>query len=199
MVSDNDYTDLFEDFPELKDPDIMLEKEVLAHFGLLFSAFANLEAGLQNCYLFWQLEVSVLDGNATPENWAPLNDELNQKARAATFGSLLRLVSGCEELGSSMERLNSLKKTRDYFAHHFFREENDKMFSDESQMRLISKMNEVRRSVRVEDARVDKIGMALFQKLHPKKDLNAGLKEEAIRAKEAILSDPSTSFGWETK
>lgn len=199
MASDSDFTDLLEDFPELEDPDIILKKEVLSHFGRLFSAFADLEGGLQNCYIFWQLEVSVLDGEATPENWAPLNDELEGKAIAATFGSLLRLVSGCKELDSNMENLNRLKKVRDYFAHHFFREENDKIFSDETTMRLISKMNEVRKSVKEEDARVDKIGMALFQKLHPSRDLNAEIKAETVRAKEAILSDPSKSFGWETE
>ena len=46
-----DYKELFDEFPELAEPDVVFGKEVLAHFGLLFSNYANLEAGIQICYI----------------------------------------------------------------------------------------------------------------------------------------------------
>ena len=41
-------TDLFEDFPELMEADLTWEKEIYAHFGLLYMGFALLEQSLIN-------------------------------------------------------------------------------------------------------------------------------------------------------
>ena len=46
MVDAPNFDQLFEDFPELADENTIFHKEVMAHFGLLFSKYADLEAAI---------------------------------------------------------------------------------------------------------------------------------------------------------
>jgi len=138
MNPDSQYDTLFNDFPELQSDNIIFGKEVLAHFGLLFSGYALLEAALQNCYILGQLHTALLKGEIrSQDEWTARYNALEHKVFSATLGSLLRLISNGSDLTPHMSALWILKKKRDYFAHHFFREEIDKMFSDEMSLKLI--------------------------------------------------------------
>lgn len=94
-----------------------------AHFGLLFSRFALLEAALHNLVLYVRLQQELHSGSirstGTLHNRA---EAIEREAFAMTFGSLLQALHRAGALSEFFPRLNALKKKRDYFAHHFFRE-----------------------------------------------------------------------------
>lgn len=199
MPDDFNHSELFEEFPELAEPDVILSKEVLAHFGLLFSTYADLEAGVQNCYTIWQLRAALLDGKIkTQIEWVEMYDVFENKAFASTFGSLLKLVSGFDQLTPHMSTLDSLKKKRDYFAHHFFREENNKLFSSESTLHLLSRMHVLRKEVGAASQIVAAIHAEMMQSLYPSRDLNAEITADTVCIKEGYFNNPSKEFGWET-
>lgn len=195
---DDDVKALIGEFPELSNEDVLPIKEVYAHFGLLFVAFANLEAGLQNCYVFWKLRGSVLDGKVTSlQDWEVLHTEFEDRAIASTLGSLLNLLRDCEGLSGVMSELKLLKESRDYFAHHFFREENDKMFADEVMLKLMARMHILRCRVKDCETSVDGVGREMFQSLYPDTDISARVEEYTEELMDGILNRPPSRFGWE--
>lgn len=197
MPANSDYEALLEEFPELASDNVVIEKEALAHFGLLFSGFARLEAALQNCYIFEELYKELLKGNvASEEGWRNKYDELEKKAFKATFGSLINMASGLKEIEDHLYDLRYLKKSRDYFAHHFFREENEKLFHHSSAVFLISEMNKLRKEVKKVEKRVEKSSHDLFKRMYPSVDLEDKITEELERAKNKSFSYYSKSVGW---
>lgn len=121
MAEDIDHSELFEAFPELTEAYALYEKEVLAHFGLLFSAFADLEAALQMFYIFSGLRTELQTKKISSEaEWTASFDRYEARSFKATFGSLLAMVSDFSTISDLLHELTLLKKYRDYFAHHFF-------------------------------------------------------------------------------
>lgn len=198
MTENSDYADLFAIFPELQAPDVILQKETLAHFGLLFSGYARLEAAVQNCFVFWSMYSSVIEGRVkTQEEWERNADAFEQKAFKATFGTLLKYIKDCPELAPHMENLGKLKSKRDYFAHHFFREENEKLFSDETTLHLISRMDALRREVEVAEVEVQRVSHTLFGRIHRNIDLDEVLPAEMQRLRQIALEQKNKTVGWE--
>lgn len=192
------YSSLFEEFPELQAGDTLLPKEVLAHFGLLFSTYALLEAAIQNCYVFWQLRGSFpRDEVVSEQDWQTCYNTLEHRAVASTFGNLVKLVSDCRELSDMMVELRLLKKSRDFFAHNFFREENDRMFSDEAALHLIQGMNLLRHRVKCAEQTVDIVAYNILQTIYHDTDFSAKLAEATSKMKADAATHPRTTFGWE--
>lgn len=200
MSIDTDIEQLLDDFPELEANDIVLGKEVLAHFGLMFSGFANLEAGLQNCYLFWQLHTALINGEvASEDDWLVLHSKFEDEAFAATFGRLITLLSECPDMQFVADELKALKHSRNYFAHRFFREENDKMFNDDATLKLMSRMNVLRREVKKCEASVDQVSTHFFHLIYPNVDMKSNVAAFAQERMEEISINPPKDFGWENE
>lgn len=200
MPDNSDYEILLAEFPELQLSDIVIEKEALAHFGLLFSGFARLEAALHNCYIFKELPKEVVKGNIKSEDaWRNKYDELEKNAFKATFGSLINMVSDYREIEDCLEDLRELKKSRDYFAHHFFREENEKLFHNESAMFLISEMNKLRKEVQKVEKFIEIASNELFSKMYPAVNLEDKITEELERVRNTSPEHYSVSVGWSKK
>lgn len=198
-IQNPEMADLFEEFPELLLEEIILQKEVLAHFGLLFSGYALLEAALQNCYIFWQLRRLHLDRKITSENeWRERYDAFEEKAFGATFGNLLKMLDDCPDLASWSDELRHLKKGRDYFAHHFFREENDKMFSDDAALALIYRMNVLRARVKQSENAADTVADRIFKSMCPHVDMEKKLDAIMSQVTAEAVRNPSKTFGWES-
>lgn len=198
MSEDHDYAELFEVFPELAEPEVIFTKEVLAHFGLLFSVFADLETGIQQCYTFWQLRSELSNGEIGSERkWVERYDALEAKAIKATFGSLLRLVDGYDKLEPHMEKLHILKNRRDYFAHHFFRAENDKMHSNEGILRLLWRMHVLREEVDALSKLISTVHSEMLQAFYPHRDMASEISADVARLAEEYLENPPTKVGWE--
>lgn len=194
----NDFSDLFEDFPELQSDGIIMMKEVCSHFGLLFSAFALLETGIQNCYVFHQLHKSLKAGGLRSEaEWRRAFEDMQKRAHDATFGSLLRLSLDIVELDHILPELAKLKKSRDYFAHHFFREENDKMFSDVSAILMLDRMNVLRRRIKAAERSVDNAQEKIFNSIYPGVGMTITLMNIMESEKADCIANPRTKFGWE--
>ena len=155
MTNTTALADLLEDFPELLGGDVDLQKEIYAHFGLLFSGFGLLEAGLQNCYIMWALELELKAGVIEdPSAWESAHERVEEKAFGATFGGLIRLLQECGDIEEIRLKLETLRKGRNYFAHHFFRDEIGHMFDDASRLNLICRMDVFRRKVRAVEVEV---------------------------------------------
>lgn len=198
MISKEDCHLLLNDFPELLSDDVVLKKEVLAHFGLLFSGYALLEAALQNFYIFSQQKMYLFSGDCRSKaDWQSRHDCLERKAFAATMGNLINLVSEFEEITSALDELRKLKKSRDYFAHHFFREENDKLFSDESLFRLICGIDNLRRRVKKAELFVDAAARDVLKYIHPNVDVDAVVSEHAAKIKGDNSKNDDLPFCWE--
>lgn len=199
MPADHDYAELFEVFPELAESDVIFNKEVLAHFGLLFSVFAELETGIQQCYTCWQLRNELGNGEIkTEQKWVERYDALEAKAIKATFGTLLRLVDGLDKLAPLLGNLRILKERRDYFAHHFFREENDKMHSNEAIVHLLWRMHVLRKEVDALSKLVSTIHGEMLQAFYPHRDMASVISADSAVLKEEYFKNPPTKVGWET-
>ncbi|NVO55105.1 hypothetical protein HW561_04780 [Rhodobacteraceae bacterium B1Z28] len=200
MHADEDIQQLLKDFPELEGGDFILGKEVLAHFGLLFSGFANLEGGLQNCYLFWQLHIALINGEVGSKNdWLALHSKFESEAFDATFGRLVNLLGDCPDMKFLADDLKALRHSRNYFAHRFFREENDKMFNDDAILKLMSRMNVLRHEVKKCEGSVENVSTHLFQVIYPNVDMKSNIAAFAQERMEEISVSPPKDFGWENE
>lgn len=198
MDSSQVFSLLFEDFSELMAPDAMLEKEVLAHFGLLFSGYALLETGLQNCYIFWKMrEYSLAGGISDQAEWDNRYDCFEKRAHASTFGELIKMLGDCSFISAQKDELNELKKKRNYFAHHFFREENDKIFSRDAMLLLIEKMDGLRRRVKAAEQYVSSAEFAMISEAYPGVDISKKLDVLCSRLKFSAQNNPCKTFGWD--
>jgi len=124
MLSAEQKDELITEFSDLGDPDIVLQKEVYAHFGLLFFKFALIEHSLINIitinYAYEDLKSSHIK---TKNDWEAAYDRGFDTSKKMTLGNLIRSASKISEVDEFTDELTEIKGYRDYFAHHFFRDE----------------------------------------------------------------------------
>lgn len=192
-----DQVDLRADFPELFHPEVNLAKEILAHFGLVFSGFALLEAALQNCFCVWKLDHRLRNVPLpTAEMWQAEAAEWERKALDATFGNLLQMLKPCHHLQPLEVELATLKQQRDYFAHRFFRDENRNMWTDDRRMLLIAEMATLGKELGRVEHRIDELTADMLRRWYPGQDLDAALAELGKRLKNEDLRKAAMSVGW---
>ncbi|WP_157950445.1 hypothetical protein [Pannonibacter carbonis] len=125
-------TELISDFPELSGPEVNLSKEIYAHFGLLFFKFSLVEHSLINVLTFHHVGTALEAGEiASQQEWEAAHDFGFERARKMTLGHMVKSVADIGEFSTMRHRLFEAKKRRDYFAHHFFREEAASFLSNE--------------------------------------------------------------------
>lgn len=191
------YDDLWRDFPELQEADVVWEKEVFAHFGLTFFAFSLLEAALQNLYMCWQLGLDLRRGHVSSfGEWQHQAAHYEDEAFKATFGALVRKNRDVVQLDPIRSELELLKRRRDYFAHHFFREENRNMLTDERRQFLILEMARLRRDIESAEKFVDNVGRNILERIYSGKDLDAHIDELAVKLRAEALGDAVFKIGW---
>ncbi len=136
---------LVEEFPELTADDVVLQKEVYAHFGLAFFKFALVEHSLVNVYVFSCVGREVAEGKIKSKaDWEKSFDESYAEATKKTFGNLAKHASEIVEFGSIKTELQEIKSLRDYFAHHFMRDESGYLSTDDGCWFLLEKIADVR-------------------------------------------------------
>jgi hypothetical protein len=186
-------SDLLREFPDLGDANAILAKEMYAHFGLLFFVFALVEHTMINVVTFCGAYREILrQRTRTREGWQKLVDKHFLRAKSLTFGALMREVLREREFQNFSANLRSIKDKRNYFAHHFFRDEAPFTSSEDGLWFLLIKMNHVRREVKTLDEQLehgfdmmcDRMGIPV-----PTKEL---IKEERekdyARARELLVS-----------
>jgi hypothetical protein len=145
--------ELLQDFPELLHADVVLEKEVYAHFGLLYMGFALLEHSLINVVTINQNIIAVK--KQTKPNlqiWEAQYDKSFAHAAAQTFGNLAKVVVTVLEFKDLADGLHKVKKIRDYFSHHFFRREAAHMSEPQSAFALLLDIDKARELVKMVEA-----------------------------------------------
>jgi hypothetical protein len=141
--------DLLEEFPDLNAPDVVVTKELYAHFGLLFYTFSLLEHTLINAVAFSRaFEQARRSRIKRQAEWEPLVDKGFAFAKGLTFGKLVNEVAKVQEFSNVVTELREIKRHRDYFAHHFFREDIAFFGSEEGSWHLLSKLNATRKDVK---------------------------------------------------
>lgn len=179
---------LFADFPDLAAEGVDLPKEIHAHFRRVFSRFALLEAAMQNAYIYSSLLAKDRSGAIyTHSERLSEHASLEKRALAATFGSLIKLLEAVPEIQTHLDELRDLKKTRDHFAHNFFREQNPLMFKPFKQVDLLAEMNWQHGKIQAAEKLVDRVVFELQRKLYPDHDLEKTITEvdATLRAQQA--------------
>lgn len=153
MRSDEIRHELGEEFPELLGNDLTLQKEVYAHFGLAFMKFGLVEHSLINVITFHRVAMAIHRGKvSTQEQWEFEFDQSFKFASLQSLGNLVKLTSALPEFSALKDRMYDIKRLRDYFAHHFMREEATLLSSDEGSWILLKKIADVRqKTLQIED------------------------------------------------
>ena len=155
MITDAQRKELIEEFAELDDDGVIMQKEVYAHVGLLFFKFALIEHSLINIltlhFAFGELAAKRIRSKA---EWEQAHDRGFEQAKQKTLGNLVRAVSQIPDFTPFIDELNEIKRHRDYFAHHFFREEVGFYSSDEGCWHLLWAIKQLRDQLVALDAQL---------------------------------------------
>ncbi|MCP4142428.1 MAG: hypothetical protein GY755_19495 [Chloroflexi bacterium] len=147
MNHDTDKTALMAEFPELSLDDVLFEKEIYAHFGLLYFKFALVEHSLINISTFSHVGSEFHSGKIKTKNqWEASFDAGYEVACDQTFGNLINRIIKEPEFTILEPRLKELKHIRDYFTHRFFREEILHFSDENSCWRLLIELAKLRHS-----------------------------------------------------
>jgi hypothetical protein len=143
-----DLKNLLKVFPELLGSDVIFEKEIYAHFGLLYMGFALLETSLINVATV-QLAIIELRKSKvrTQVQWKEAHERAFDHCTKQTFGNLMRSVTKIREFTTLTAQLKEVKQVRDYFSHHFFRRESAHMGDKELALNLLSDIYQARQMV----------------------------------------------------
>ncbi|MET2829003.1 hypothetical protein [Mesorhizobium shangrilense] len=201
MRSEDAKAKLLVEFPELGNPEIIFQKEVFAHFGLAFLKFGLVEHSLINVLTFWSVGEGVRTGKIRSRlTWESAFDSGYEQAVALTFGNLTKKVCSIAEFSDLRSSFADAKRLRDYFAHHFMRDEAAYFESEEGCWLLLTKIAEVRHQVlRLEDALKPRFEAMRERLKLPRQDesqLNELLAAYYREAREDIAAG-SAKVGWE--
>ena len=201
MRSDDGKVKLIEEFPELAQPDALLQKEVYAHFGLVFMSFGLVEHSLINIITFKDAaSVFPFPDERDQTGWGNEVDKAYASAVALTFGNLVKKVSAIPEFIDLRKSLDEAKRLRDYFAHHFMREESRFSTSDDGCWLLLSKIAVVRRQIKHLDEELKVPFGAMCQRLKIPLPSEPELEEELEKyhgeTVEALISGVAR-VGWD--
>ncbi len=146
MVSEEEIRLLIEEMPELSGPDVHVQKEVYAHFGLAFMKFGLVEHSLINIVTFRHVADALQRRLISDrQSWELAFDTSHAAAVKLTFGNLVKSVLKVDEFVDLEVELNAIKTVRDYFAHRFMRDEAHHAGSDDGCWLLLAKIAVVRR------------------------------------------------------
>ena len=201
MIEKEDFQKFLSAFPELKHTEAEFRKEILAHFGLVFSSFADLEASLQMLFIHTELLKDIRSKKLTNETeWEVAFDAYEAKAHRATMGTLVNLISHYPEIAQEfLSELGGLKDQHNHFAHHFFREELPTFYSDDAILEALYEMHRLR--FRIEEARLeaDRNYNVVLRKLYPTVDFESRIAEAQNRLEQEFMLTKRAKISWERK
>jgi hypothetical protein len=199
MHSDPRFVSLLADFPELSSPGVDWNKEVFAHFGLLFMGLGLLEHALINAVTFSRAAKAFPHTDRTQEAWAALIDDSFDQATKQTFGNLIRSLlenDFFQELGGPLRRTKGL---RDYFAHHFMRQESDLMKHDEGCVLLLIRLNDARHDIKAVEVSLDSRVRQYFEHLKTpfpsESEIQARIAQLSLATQRDLLTGQA-EVGW---
>ncbi|URK87389.1 hypothetical protein LP421_28690 [Rhizobium sp. RCAM05350] len=202
MRSDPMFADLLDEFPELASENVVIEKELYAHFGLLFFSFALVEHSLINFAVFEAVGKGFQNGAIRSRaEWENTFDQNFNRAKSLSLGNLIKSVKSIPEIASEIEEISAVKSNRDYFAHHFFRDEIAYFKSDQRGWLLLNKLRDVRHQTHnLEDLLKRKFDLMCkrFNLPRPTADQLASVLADYEEDSMNAASRGTVKFGWES-
>jgi hypothetical protein len=185
-----DTKELLETFPELANEDVVWEKEIYAHFGLLYMGFALLEHSLINVATV-KLAIEVLKKSKvrSQEAWSAAHESSFANCTKQTFGNLVKVVIKVREFAPLAPRLYEIKQVRDYFSHHFFRREAVHMGQQELALGLLSDMYRANQLVGRVELETRPLTHAYFNRLGLPSPNDGYIENETKRLKQVTKED----------
>lgn len=168
MIDEQAKARLVSDFPELEDEGMIPQREVFAHFGLLFHGFALLEHELINIVTFARQGQDYRAGKLSDEvHWEKSFDRQFDAVKMYSFGNLVEATCKIREYREYQSELLDLVGYRNYLAHHFFREDTLLIGDDDGCWKVLLELDNVRRRVQeievglrpIFDKMCDRLGM----------------------------------------
>ncbi len=200
MRSDDDFQRLVTEFPLLLSENVIWYRELLAHYGLLFNNFGLLEFTIQMCLTHKQLISWQEYESSTPDERNQKKQTLDAVAIKMTFGQMVSGIIRENILLDQIEDLKLLRDRRNYFAHHFFRENYQHMSNDESAIEMILRMSYIRRRVIFVDRQCTSAGLRVNFKVDPSRWVHWNLAQ-GTDVHGQPFPDPASLrgpiFGWE--
>lgn len=201
MRSEVSKEQLITEFPDLLDAQGSMEKEVYAHFGLAFFKFALVEHSLINIWTFSYVAESWAGKKIkNKSDWEATFDKGYDQAKNQTFGNLLKKAEKIDEFTDLVSDFSYIKNIRNYFTHHFMREESIYFSNEDGCWFLLQKIASVRRSIITFEnnlrPRFEK--MCSRHKLPLPSEIEIGqLTSELLSDAQNSLKEGSAKAGWE--
>jgi hypothetical protein len=191
--------ELLNEFPELGSLDVIWEKEVFAHFGLLFMGIGLLEHSLINAVMLTNAASDFARNKGSTGSWPELVDRHFDLATRQTFGNLAKSIATRKGFEALQGELGKVKKLRDYFAHHFMRQDSDLMSQRQGCILLIFRLQEARKQLKAVEHGLDEATQEFFTKIGLPKpdatDVAAHVSEIKLKV-EADITDRVAEVGW---
>ncbi|MDF2621704.1 MAG: hypothetical protein K0S00_4363 [Xanthobacteraceae bacterium] len=192
---------LIREFPELGDPEAYLEKEIYAHFGAVMFKFALIEHSLINIFIFASsIRDTKIGKIKTKSDWEESIDCYFEIAKSKTFGNLINGVVIFKRFVKFKENLLNIKKKRNYFAHHFFREDAAYFSSADGCWFLLEGMHVVRGEIDDIETRLGIEFQAMMSSVSMPAMSDAHFQEELEKYREeaqSALRAGTAVVGWE--
>lgn len=199
MISDTQKEELVAEFSELSEDDIVLPKEVYAHFGLLFFKFSLVEHSLINALMFHHIGQELAAKRIkTKAQWEEAHDRGYDGAKKKTFGNLVKAIVEIQEFAPFANELTKIKSHRDYFAHHFFREEVGMYRSDEGCWHVLWAIKQLRDQILKLDCCLERPTKAMCKRLgvpYPSDEILEKSQDQLIDEAQARI-DTGNPFAW---
>jgi hypothetical protein len=152
--------------PEHLDPESDQIRQVYAKYGLAMYLAQVLEHGLANLVVATQLGSSVKSSEAMEELWKELF--------ALTMGTQMKRVLKEARLSASqVARLQRALRTRNFLAHHYFRERAAQFLSFSGRNEMLDELETMQAELREADKELEPLTFSLFTRW--------GITQERVR------------------
>jgi hypothetical protein len=191
--------ELAEEFPELGDPHVLWEKEVFAHFGLLFMGIGLLEHALINAVMLTSAAKEFASERGKSGSWAELIDRHFEQATQKTFGNLKKALCNKKGFESLDGELTEVKKLRDYFAHHFMRVDSDLMSQPSGCILLIHRLWLARSKIKAVEVELEAATARFFIKIDLPPPTEIDVQAHLLEMKAGVNTDlesGAAEVGW---
>jgi hypothetical protein len=140
-------------------------KTVYAHFGLALYLAQVLEHGLANALMWAELLPRRTGKPVSRKQWETEFDLFMNQQFEKTLGRLIRSLGRAASVSADLEGLlTDALKTRNFLAHHFFRERAESFMSREGRDKMIEELERAQKLFDFAEVKLTEIAKPLREK-----------------------------------
>ncbi len=140
-------------------------KTVYAHFGLALYLAQVLEHSLANALMYAELLPRRAGKPVSRKQWRAEFDGFMNQQFERTLGRLIRGLGKATTVSTNLEcLLTDALKTRNFLAHHFFRERAESFMSRDGRDRMIEELEQAQKLFEVADERLTEVAKPLRER-----------------------------------